>query len=291
VKDTDSVTASDEIVNCLTIDLEDWYQTHLTTRQEIFHYEDRVERATHHVLNMLDEYGARATFFVVGFIAKKKPHLIEEVAARGHEIATHGWSHRLIYELGPKKFSDELDRSRKICEDIIGQEVIGHRGACWSITEDSLWALDILSEQNFIYDSSIFPTKNYLFGIPGAPRHAWHYQNQLLEIPPSTLRWAGRTVPIAGGFFLRILPSYMIRYGIRRLNREGYPAVVYFHPWEFDLTQPRNLNIPTLDKLIHYQGLGTAERKFRSLLTEFQFKPINQVFLKLFKPKVNQIAV
>lgn len=266
------------VINCLTVDLEDWYQTHLTSREDVDRLEDRVEYATYQLLELFDKYNAKATFFTLGWIAESKPGLIMELIDCGHEIATHGWSHRLVYKLGPKKFAEELSRSRKALEDVTSQPVIGHRAACWSVTEESRWALDILQEQGFAYDSSIFPTKNYLYGIPDAPRRAWRHDNGLLEIPPSTLRKFGRNLPIAGGFYLRTLPCWVLRYGIRSLNRDNEPAIIYIHPWEFDVKQPRNLDLPRLDKFIHYNGLKTTEPKFHKLLSEFNFDRIDRVF-------------
>ena len=271
-----------QLLNALSVDLEDWYEAEAFAHDRRLHA-SRVVPVTMEVLDLFDEFEAKATFFVLGHVAELHPNLIKDVAARGHEIGTHGWSHRLLYEMGPDLFAEELDRSKKLCEDLSGKAVLGHRAACWSITNDSLWALDILLERGFAYDSSIFPTKNFLYGIPDAPRFAHRRENGLLEIPPSTIKLLGRTMPIAGGFFLRALPGWMMRNGIKKLNADGEPAVIYTHPWEFDPKQPRDLAISRTDRVIHYWNLRSTMGKFRKLLTEFRFGRMDEVFSELLQ--------
>lgn len=246
--------------------------------EDCISYEDRLDYSTHILLDILDEFNIRSTFFVLGYYVKKKISLIKEIHQQGHEIASHGYSHKLIYNQSKKEFASELVYAKSICEDIIGQPVLGYRAACWSITKETLWALDVIKECGFIYDSSIFPTTNYLFGIPGSPRFAYKLKNGLLEIPPSTLSFGKRTLPFSGGFFLRLLPFKIIQMGMHSIHKEGHPAMLYFHPWELDQKQPRNLPAPLKNKIIHYVGLRTTEKKLRKLLSGFKFNRIDYVY-------------
>ena len=268
------------IINCFTIDLEDWYQGNEHVKMSSSHlYEDRIEYSTHLLLGLLEEYQIKVTFFVLGHNAEKKKSLIREIDQRGHEIASHGYSHELVYRQTPDEFRNETIKAKSICEDIIGKPILGYRASNWTITKESLWALDILREEGFVYDSSIFPTKNYLFGIPDSPRFSYVLNNGLLEIPPSTIKWQSITFPFSGGFYFRILPLSMICYGIRSVNQEGHPAVMYLHTWELDVSQPRSgLPIPLKNKIIHYARLSTVEGKLRNLLSQFKFNRMDTVF-------------
>ena len=266
-------------MNALTVDLEDWYQgNEYILPSDAHRYENRIEIGTRKLLHLLAESGAQATFFILGHIAEKNSALIRSIADAGHEIATRGYSHQLIYRQKPSEFEAELRRAKQACEDIVGHPIIGHRASNWSITRSSLWALDILRNYGFLYDSSIFPARTYLYGIPDAPRFAHHLENGLLEIPPSTLKWGGRRIPFSGGFFLRVFPLRFLRWAIRQINAEGHPAVIYVHPWELDVGQPRSLDIPLKNRFIHYAGLRSTEGKLRSLLSLYSFGRMDRVF-------------
>lgn len=279
------------VTNCFTVDLEDWYQGNEHIKMADSHlFEDRIENSTQVLLDLLDEYGVKATFFVLGHIAEKKRNLISEIFHRGHEIASHGYSHELVYSQSPEEFRNELLKSKNICEDIIGAPIIGHRASNWSITQKSLWALEIIREAGFLYDSSIYPIKNYLFGIANAPRFSHLLSNGLLEIPPSTARWAKRNIPYSGGFFLRAMPLPAIGCALRSVHREGQPAVFYIHPWELDCDQPYDLPVPIKNKLIHYFGLKTVEKKLRNIFSEFAFGRMDRVFSEhLLQPRLKEI--
>src|SRR5579884_1005881 len=223
-------------------------------------YEDRVVPATERLLEILDEARARATFFTLGFVAERHPELIRRVAEDGHEIATHGYSHALLYELEPDQFREQLRRSVALLQDISGQPVLGHRAPFFSITRRSLWALDVLEEEGIRYDASIFPVRNWRYGIEDAPR--WPYQlpgKQLVEFPMSTCRIRNRNVPMTGGAYFRIYPYAVSQRLLRAINRGGHPAVFYIHPWEIDPDHPR-IPLPRRIGLTHYFNLRATER-------------------------------
>lgn len=265
--------------NAFTVDLEDWFQgNEYVSMDRSNEFEDRIDYSTKVLLDLLAEFKVSATFFILGHIAKNKSDLIRRIASAGHEIASHGYSHELIYRQTPEKFREELKASKSILEDISGHEVKGHRASNWTITEKSLWALDIIKAEGFKYDSSIFPTKNYLFGIPEAPRFAHRVSNGLLEIPPSTLRYFGKNIPFSGGFFLRAIPTPFLRWGIQQLNQQDQSAVIYIHPWELDPEHPRSLPIPMKGKFIHYYGIHSTVRKLRVLFSNFKFDRMDRVF-------------
>lgn len=273
------------IINSFSIDLEDWYQGNEKIKLSDFHlYENRIEYSTDLILDLFEKYNIKSTFFVLGDIAKNNPNLIKKVHSKGHEIASHGYSHEIVYLQTPSQFQQELRDSKNILEDIIGERIIGHRASNWSITEKSLWALDILKEEGFLYDSSIYPTKNYLFGIPDAPRFAHRLENGLWEVPPSTIKYFNKTLPFAGGFFLRALHRYIINFGIRKFNENNQPAIMYLHPWELDLGQPKRLPVPLKNNIIHYWGLATTENKLNYIFSKHQFGRLDSIYkTEIFK--------
>lgn len=203
------------------------------------------------------------------------------IAARGHEVASHGYAHQRVYTQTPAQFREETRRSKAILEDCLGHAILGYRAASYSITAQSLWALDILREEGFVYDSSIFPIRHDLYGIPDAPRSCYRIPYQgataLIEFPLSTVRLGGVNCPIAGGGYLRLFPYAYTRWGIRHLNkREELPAVVYFHPWEIDPAQPR-LPARRLSRFRHYTNLEKMEARLVRLLHDFSFNTMAEV--------------
>ena len=232
--------------NALTIDVEDYFQVNAfvryVKRSEWDSYPLRVEENTRRVLDMLDEFGISATFFILGWVAERTPQLIKEIKARGHEIACHGYGHELIFHIGPDAFRADIRRAKNILEDISGTRVLGYRAPSYSITKESSWAFDILIEEGFSYDSSVFPIYHDTYGIPDAPRFPYvitRDSGSLSEFPLTTypVSWRGMEyrLPIAGGGYLRLLPAELIRRSIAKINTlEHQPAVVYFHPWEID---------------------------------------------------------
>ena len=273
------------MLNALTIDVEDYY--HVAAFDSVVRftdwerYESRVEKNTQRILDLLDEHATKATFFVLGWVLERHPGLIRTIVARGHEVASHGYAHQRIYTQTPEQFRAETLRSKRLLEETLGQPIRGYRAASYSITRQSLWALDVLREAGFVYDSSIFPIRHDLYGIPSHPRfcsimHGEHGA-PLVEFPLSTLRLGGTNFPLAGGGYLRLFPYAYTRWGIRYLNkREGQPAVVYLHPWELDPAQPR-LPAGRLSRFRHYTNLHRMEERLVHLLQDFSFGTMSEV--------------
>jgi polysaccharide deacetylase family protein (PEP-CTERM system associated) len=277
------------MLNVMTIDVEDYYNVSafesVINFEDWERYESRVEQNTHKILDIMDVYNTKATFFVLGWIAERYPQLIREINTRGHEVASHGYAHRRVYTQTIAQFREETRRSKRILEEIIGQPVLGYRAASYSITTHSLWALDILREAGFVYDSSIFPIRHDLYGIPGYDRfcHILSTENghSLVEFPLSTIQLGRLQLPIAGGGYFRLFPYVFTRWSIRYLNnREHQPAVIYLHPWEIDPGQPR-IQAGYLSRFRHYQNLARTESRLRTLLQDFAWGPMVQVLQAL----------
>jgi polysaccharide deacetylase family protein (PEP-CTERM system associated) len=223
---------------------------------------------------MFAQSGVTATFFTLGWVAERFPALVRRIAEAGHEIASHGYAHRLVYQTTRDEFADDLRRARTAIEAACGMPVLGYRAPSYSITRDSLWALDVLLEQGYVYDASVFPIHHDRYGIPDAPRHPYRIRRplgELWELPGSTVQVGGQNLPIAGGGYFRLLPYSWTRWGIRRVNeRERQPAIFYLHPWEIDPDQPR-IEASTLSRFRHYRNLAKTESRLRRLLSEFRF--------------------
>jgi len=272
--------------NALTIDVEDYFMvtafSDVVKTEDWSKYESRVENNTLQILDILDEYRVSATFFTLGWVAEHYPKLVREIHRRGHEVASHGYNHRLTYDLSLQEFREDVRRSKALLEDIIGESIVGYRATSYSILKKSLWALDILIEEGFTYDSSIFPIHHDIYGYPEFSRFPVNIHREgvgdILEIPISTISIFGKNIPIAGGGYLRLFPIRFTEWGIHRLNeKEGKPVIVYIHPWELDPKQPR-LNGRRLSIFRHYINMETTSSKLRGLLSKFKFAPINQVF-------------
>jgi len=270
--------------NILTIDLEEWF--HANYHEDVFDpqktYAVRIVQNTKRLLTLFAEHKAKATFFVLGYVAEKHPQLIRDIAAAGHEIASHGYAHQLIYQQTPKEFKEDVSRAKKCVEDILGKQVKGYRAPSWSITSKSLWAWGILQELGFVYDASVFPIETYLYGLPSSPRFSYHptFNGEtldLLEVPSSTVRVFNKNIPFAGGFYFRALPYPVIAQCIKTVNKEGQPAIVYLHPREIDPEQPR-LDLNLKESLIHYHGIGGCEQKLIRVLKKFKFTSIEECF-------------
>jgi polysaccharide deacetylase family protein (PEP-CTERM system associated) len=272
-----------DIVNALTIDVEDYY--HVTALASVVdrgrweQYESRVEKSTERLLDILAAHGVQATFFVLGWVAERVPALVRNLHAAGHEIACHGYSHQLVYQQSPKTFLRETRRSKSCLEDLIGAHVRGYRAASYSITRDSLWALEILEQLGFEYDSSVFPVRHDLYGMPGTSRTPYRVgSGALLEVPLTTVQIAGAQLPCAGGGYFRLLPYSLFRWCLRRVNREGLAAVFYMHPWEIDPGQPR-FAAGWRAGFRHYLNLSRTEGRLRRLLRDFRWDRMDRVFL------------
>jgi len=272
------------VVNAMTIDVEDYFQVSafddVVKRDEWDTRPSRVVSNTTRLLQIFDQYSIKGTFFVLGWVADRFPALVRDIAAGGHELASHGYGHRIVYSQTPDEFREDVRRAKGAIEDVSGQIVGGYRAPSFSITKNSLWALDVLVEEGYRYDASIFPIRHDRYGIPDAPRHRHvitRPAGTLTEAPGSTVRVLGSNLPVAGGGYFRILPYWWTRWGIARLNRtETQPAIFYLHPWEIDPDQPR-LNVSRLSRFRHYRNLDKAEDRLKRLLTDFRFGMLKDV--------------
>jgi polysaccharide deacetylase family protein (PEP-CTERM system associated) len=222
----------------------------------------------------------KATFFVLGYIAEKHPELIKKLADKGHEIGSHGSFHKLVYKQTKEEFREDVKNSKKLLEDITGQQVTLFRASSWSISEDTLWALGILEEEGYKCDSSIQPFKTPLSGINGAPKMPYHPIIDgnglgILEFPPTVMPLGKKAVPFCGGLYLRTLPIAFIKYALRKVNKTG-PGLIYVHPWEVDMQQPR-LEVPVHIKFTHYYNLKNTLNKLENLLNTFEFVPLGDI--------------
>jgi peptidoglycan-N-acetylglucosamine deacetylase len=271
-----------DLPNGLSVDVEDYYHVEAFAdriRPESWpQFPSRVVRNTFRVLELFDELKVRATFFVLGWVAQQEPALVRAIAAAGHEVGCHSHMHRRVFTMSRDDFREDLRRARGAIENAGGGQITGFRAPTFSISARSLWALDILAEEGFLYDSSIFPVRHDLYSFPGAPRFPfrWLCRNgrPLFEIPLFTVRFFGRNLPAAGGGYLRILPMWYTRWALRRVRqREGRPAVMYFHPWELDPEQPR---VPgsLKAKLRHYTNLHRMSGRLRNILQNRPFVPL-----------------
>jgi len=267
--------------NGLTVDLEDWY--HVCGAEETAAasswdaYESRVTRNTEKVLALLREHGARATFFVLGYIAEREPGLIADVAKEGHEIATHGHFHRRVFEMTPDEFEGDLDRSIDAISSAAGTRVLGYRAPEWSLRPHTMWALSILRKKGILYDSSMVPlTRMGDCSFPTTPCRIPTEHGEILEFPLTTIRCFGEHLPFTGGLPLRLTPYFYILSRIRRMNAEGTAAMVYVHPWEFDTEQPR-IELPWSRKFMHYFNLRSTPDKLDGLLANLRFAPLCEV--------------
>ncbi len=261
-----------QMLNVLTIDVEEWFHGMKYAPSRWSQLESRLQVGMEVILQLLDKHLVKATFFVLAPLARQYPCLMRQLVAAGHEIGTHGMWHRPIYTLTPATFHEELCTSIAILQSITGQRVVGHRAPYFSITDESLWAFDVLMEAGIIYDSSIFPVRNSRYGIPSASRRLHKLSNGLRELPIATWRILGQNLPTGGGFYGRFFPVSMLAAGIRQLNSIGQPAVIYFHPWEFDPAHPVVTgNLKRLYRFTHYHRLHATAAVLDKLLTDFPF--------------------
>ena len=271
------------MLNALSFDVEECYHAHYFNEVAPFKdwpgFPSRVVESTGLVLDFLAGRGITATFFVLGWVAEQHADLVRRIHAAGHEIATHGYRHAVIYGQSPDEFSADLRRSVTILQDITGEPILGHRASAFSITDDCLWALDVMEEAGLRYDSSIFPRIPHdVHGVTKMERHAHRTRPNLWEMPVTKVRLSGRIVPVAGGGYFRILPYAFSRWGVRRVNAEGHQAVVYLHPWEFDPELPRVPGATFKARFRNrYPSKGNMRRLAR-LCKEFAFAPIREVF-------------
>lgn len=272
------------LLNAISVDVEDYFHAsafdRVVPRASWDEYESRVEANTHRLLDLFDEQKVRGTFFVLGWVAKKFPSLVRDIASRGHELASHGFHHQLVYMLTPAQFRDDIRRAKVAIEQAAGVRVRGYRAPSFSIIRSSLWALDVLIDEGHTYDASIFPIHHDRYGIADAPRASHLIQRpagSIVELPASTVRIGSTNYPIAGGGYFRLFPYAATKWGISRVNtRDGEPVVLYLHPWEVDPDQPR-LKASRTTQLRHHVGMNTTMDKLRQVTTDFSFGPIIDV--------------
>ncbi|SFM23954.1 polysaccharide deacetylase family protein, PEP-CTERM locus subfamily [Ectothiorhodospira mobilis] len=275
-----------EPLNAMTVDVEDYFQvsafeSHIS-RGDWDDLPHRVEGNVDRILQLFADHGVRATFFYLGWIARRYPALVRRTRDAGHEIASHGWSHIRATEQTQEAFRQDVTRTRALLEDTAGAPVQGYRAASYSIGRDNLWALDLLQEAGYRYSSSIYPVHHDLYGMPEAPRFPFRPgDGDLLEIPVSTVVWRGRNFPCGGGGYFRLYPYALSRWALRRVNRhDGQSAVFYFHPWEIDPDQPRQGGIGMKTRVRHYLNLGRMESRLGKLLDDFRWDRMDRVFLE-----------
>jgi polysaccharide deacetylase family protein (PEP-CTERM system associated) len=262
----------------LTVDVEDYFQVEAfadrVDRQRWGDYPSRVEANTNTILNLFDECGVKGTFFILGWVAEHFPGVVREIIRRGHEAACHSYWHRLVYSLSRQEFREDTHRAKSSIEDATGSAIYGYRAPNFSVSRKSLWALDVLTELGFQYDSSIFPIRHDVYGIPDAPRRPFRVDTPngpLVEFPMTTFRWWGTpNLPIGGGGYLRIFPFWVTRAGVRRASDSGLPLITYTHPWEVDPAQPR-LEGRLTSRLRHYTNLAKTAARLRKLISMVRF--------------------
>lgn len=271
--------------NAFSVDVEDYYHVAafdgIVERSSWGQRPSRVTANTERLLAILADHEIRATFFVLGWVAERYPQLVRAIAAAGHEIGCHGYSHRKIYEQNRETFESETHRAKAILEDQTGRSVDGYRAASFSITPASLWALDVLVEAGFHYDSSIAPVRHDIYGLPGAAREPVLMKSPsgagIAELPMSTLEWFGQRLPAPGGGYFRLYPYWLTRHAVRALHREGLPLNFYMHPWEIDPGQPRMRGAGWRSRFRHYNNLHKVEPRLRRLFADCEFGTCREV--------------
>jgi len=275
-------------LNAFTVDVEDWYQGLEIPPQEWPGYERRLQVGVGRLLDLLDEAGARATFFILGASAAAHPDVVRQICGRGHEIGTHGHDHGFVYDMDPAGFHRDLQRSLDVIGSLTGQQVRGHRAPFFSLTRQCPWAFEVLAELGLEYDSSVYPVRNYRYGNPEAPRWIHRTAAGVVEFPPATLRILGRNLPVAGGAYFRLFPYTLTLFALRRINAQGRPAAFYIHPWELDPQHPR-IRLPRRISVPHYCNLGATESRLRRLLRAFRFAAMGEV-LRQYPPAATEVC-
>ena len=281
-----ATVAASNVVNAMSIDVEDYFQVQafsgLFDRRDWPAQECRVERNVDGILSMLGETGAKATFFTLGWVAERYRPMVRRIVAEGHELASHGMAHYRVDTQTPQEFGRDVLESKKLLEDIGGVPVVGYRAASFSIGARNLWAHGVLAESGYRYSSSIYPIRHDLYGMPEAPRFPFRplAVDAFLECPISTVELLRQNVPCGGGGYFRLLPYSLSRWLMRRVNRlDRQPCTFYFHPWEIDPAQPRQIAVSRRTRFRHYTNLGRMEGRLKRLLRDFQWDRMDRVFL------------
>ena len=269
------------VKNAISIDLEDWFCVHNMSQQisrsQWGQYELRVERSTTKILDLLFKRNTKATFFVLGWIAECVPDLIKEIDKQGHEIATHGYYHQLLTEMNPDSFEKDLQRALEVTSRLISQPIVGYRAPSFTITNKTLWAIEILKKYGIEYDSSVFPIKFHPdYGITDAKLDIYRYENNIIEFPMTCVEVFGRRIPCCGGGYFRLYPYKITKMLLKKCQNQGRSIIFYLHPWEFDYRQPR-ISLPYLKRLRHYNNLDKTQDRFDRLLNDFEFTTVRSV--------------
>lgn len=269
------------MVNAISIDLEEWfcvYNLKEKIKKDAWEsMESRVKMNTEKLLDLFDIYDTKATFFVLGWVAERYPDLITEIEYRGHEIATHGYSHSLITDMTREEFKEDIRKAIEVTQKNIKQKIIGFRAPSFTITKKTLWALDILQELNLKYDSSVFPVSFHPdYGISDANLGIYKVNDGFTEVPLSVAEIFGRRVPCSGGGYFRQFPYFITKYLMKKCVVSGRPIIFYLHPWEIDAEQPR-IELPLLKKIRHYNNLNKTYSRLEKLLKDFKFVPIKEI--------------
>ena len=271
--------------NALTIDVEDYFHVSALApyipRSEWDSRESRVEQNVERILHLLDDSGARATFFTLGWIGERHPQLVRRIVDNGHELASHGFAHQRASEQSPEAFFSDIQLAKIVLEDICGIEVRGYRAPSFSIGPANAWAFECIERAGYHYSSSVYPVRHDHYGTPDAPRFTHDVHEGLLEVPVTTMRLFGRNWPAGGGGYFRLMPYAMSRWLLRRVNRvDQQPAIFYFHPWEIDAAQPRVPGIDVKTRFRHYLNLDRMEQRLRQLLFDFEWRRLDEVLLE-----------
>jgi polysaccharide deacetylase family protein (PEP-CTERM system associated) len=294
---TPATASVSSIRHIMSVDVEDYFHVEafagVVPRESWNRYPCRVVDNCNRLLDIFDRYGVKATFFMLGWVADRFPAMVREVHNRGHELACHSFWHLKVDSLTPSQFRAD---TRQAC-DAIGQaasvRVSGYRAPTWSISKRSPWAFDILGEEGFEYDSSIYPIRHDLYGTPGASRYPYAHVckdgRRLMEFPPATAKIAGMNFPAAGGGYLRILPLAYTSWVFTQFERAGQPLVLYLHPWEIDPAQPR-IRGPLKSRFRHYTNLHRTENRLHALLQRYRFVPFRDHLeeTRSILPKINE---
>ncbi len=275
------------IINAMSVDVEDYFQVSAfekyLDKSQWNKFEPRVEYNTNRILDIFEEADIKSTFFILGWVAERYPDLVKRIAKEGHEVASHGYDHIRVINQTPEEFRQDIIKTKKMLEDISGDEVKGYRAASYSICKENIWALNLLEETGHKYSSSIYPIKHDLYGIPDAPRFAFrpNCESGILEIPITTLEIGKKRFPCGGGGFFRLYPYVFSKMAYRYINtRNKQAGIFYFHPWEIDPQQPRPFtNLSFRTRFRHYLNLAKTESRIKTLLKDFSWDRMDKIFL------------
>jgi polysaccharide deacetylase family protein (PEP-CTERM system associated) len=274
--------------HAFTVDVEDWYQG--IPISDVAKVERRLDSSCNRLLDVMAEFEVRGTFFILGPVARDYPNLIRRITNEGHELGCHGWSHDLVYDLTPDQFRDETLRASDTISGLTGQAVTAYRAAYFSITRQSLWALDILAELGFQCDSSIFPVRNWRYGIPDydlEPHIVNTSNGPICEVPMSVRQLGKRRLPVTGGAYFRLFPYWLSRSNLRAVDKQGRSVIFYLHPWELDPDHPR-VDFYWKARLTHYANLRATEPRLRRLLAEFSFATLGEIVSQTWQSESNK---